>query len=179
MICLKFRFITLSSKWKMDDFNSRMEGRKVCKELLLQFRVVLLMRVVTGEALRMARSGCRLKVKLTGSAIGVHMQWERKGSKKIPWFCPTLLKRCNCQLFCWGRLQAGQVWQKGGQSGGQFRTCSFLWRRLAGIQVVYEPGIWGRGSGAGANLQTVRIGFYIYEARKDPLGSESSEKPKD
>lgn len=36
---------------------------KVFKELLLQFRVVALTRMVTAEALRMARSGYRLKIK--------------------------------------------------------------------------------------------------------------------
>lgn len=105
MIYLKFQIITLSSKWKIDDFNSEMEARKVFKELLLQFRVVAFTRAATAEALRMARSGYRLKVKLTGSADGC--TWNGKESvqsKTILWFCPTLLKRCNYQFFCWGRL---------------------------------------------------------------------------
>lgn len=79
MICLKLEFITLSSKWKIDDFNSRMEARKVFKELLLQFRVVALTRVVTAEALRMARSGYRLKVKFDRICYWSARGMEKKG----------------------------------------------------------------------------------------------------
>lgn len=101
----------------------------------------------------MISSGYRLKVKMTGSAIGLHAKWKRESSKMILTFMAQFAKneaaifsdRKDCRQKMCGKKEGG--------SGVQLGTRPFLWRRLVGSQ-IYESGLQGRCSGRGADLET-------------------------